>query len=148
MQTTKLSAKEYLRELRRQLRNIDIEIKAKLEEREWVRSMATRTGSSLQGDWVSGTKNITSKVENYVVKLVTLDEIIDRSVANLATLKSEALSKIDILEVSDHRTVLTLRYVKGMIWDAISVYMHFSYRHTLRIHGAALTEFEKFYKST
>jgi len=53
------------------------------------------------------------------------------------------LSKINELEVSDHRTVLTLRYAKGMKWEEIAVSMSLSYRHTLHIHRHALAELEK-----
>ena len=142
MKIAKLSAKEYLRQLRR----LDVEIKAKLDECEWVRNMATRTGANLSSDRVSGGRRATSKIEDYVVKLVTLEEALHRDVANLAKLKKEVMAKINSLEVSDYRTLLTMRYVKGLTWEEIAVNMSFSYRHTLRIHGAALTEFEIIYK--
>ena len=137
-----MSAKEYLRQLRR----LDFEIKAKLDECEWVRHMATRANVNLSSERTSGGRRATSKVEDCVVKLVMLEESLHRDIAYLAKLKNEAIGKINSLQLSDYRTLLTMRYVIGRSWEEIAVNMSFSYRHTLRIHGAALTEFETVYK--
>lgn len=59
--------------------------------------------------------------------------VVGYDIANLASLKKEEMAKISC--------------VKGKTWEETAVDMGFSYRHTLQIHEAALTEFEKFYKS-
>ena len=137
-----MSAKVYLRQLRR----LDIEIKAKLDECEWVRQMATRTNANLSNERTSGGRRTTSKVEDCVVKLVMLEEMLHRDIAYLAKLKNEAIGKINSLKLPDYRTLLTMRYVIGHSWEEIADKMNFSYRHTLRIHGAALTELETIFK--
>jgi len=139
----KLSAKEYLR----QLRSLDVEIRVKLEECERVRGMATRTGVSLSFDRVMSSNSSTSKIEDCVIKLVMLEEELHHDIAHLASIKSETLSMINKMEVSDYRTLLTLRYVTNITWEEIAVKMNFSYRHTLRMHGCALLDFENIYAS-
>ena len=39
------------------------------------------------------------------------------------------------------RTLLILRYKRGMTFDQIAEEMEYSWRHTLRLHGSALAHF-------
>ena len=142
--TIKMSAKEYLRQLRR----LDVEIEAKLREYERIRSIATWTGANLTHERVSGGKRRISKVEDCAIKLVTLEDELRRDIARLTAQKTETLLRINELTMPDHRTLLLLYYVNGMTWEEIAVHMSFSYRHTLRLHGYALTEFDKLHRNT
>ena len=45
---------------------------------------------------------------------------------------------IDAVDEPDLRQLLILRYINGLTWEKIAVDMHYSFRHTLRLHGAAL----------
>lgn len=40
------------------------------------------------------------------------------------------------------RTLLVLRYKKGMTFEKVAEEMEYSWRHTLRLHGSALAHFE------
>lgn len=45
---------------------------------------------------------------------------------------------IDAVDDPDQRHLLRLRYINGYKWERVAVEMNYSFRHTLRIHGAAL----------
>ena len=45
---------------------------------------------------------------------------------------------IDAVDEPDLRQLLILRYINGLTWEKIAVDMNYSWRHTLRLHGAAL----------
>lgn len=45
---------------------------------------------------------------------------------------------IDAVDDPDLRQLLILRYINGLTWEKIAVDMNYSWRHTLRLHGAAL----------
>lgn len=45
---------------------------------------------------------------------------------------------IDAVDDANLRQLLILRYINGLTWEKIAVDMHYSFRHTLRLHGAAL----------
>ncbi len=38
----------------------------------------------------------------------------------------------------EERAILTARYIKHLMWDAMEFYVHFSRRHAIRIHDRAL----------
>lgn len=46
---------------------------------------------------------------------------------------------IDAVDDPDLRQLLILRYINGWTWEKIAVDMNYSWRHTLRLHGAALS---------
>lgn len=131
-----MNAKEYLN----QLRNLDKEINAKLDQRDYLRSMATRTSPKLLGDSSSGGNGWSNdRMADCVAKLVDLEREIDRKVDRLADLKAEAIEKIDAVENADYRLLLTLRYINGWAWEKIAKYMKYSLDHTKGyLHGQAL----------
>lgn len=43
----------------------------------------------------------------------------------------------------DAKTLLRYRYILGKTWEETAVLMHYTYRHTLRMHGAALQKLKK-----
>ena len=42
----------------------------------------------------------------------------------------------------DKKTLLRYRYLLGRTWEETAVFLHVTYRHTLRLHGEALKLFE------
>ncbi len=46
---------------------------------------------------------------------------------------------IDAVDDPAQRQLLILRYINGLTWEKIAVEMNYSWRHTLRLHGAALS---------
>lgn len=49
------------------------------------------------------------------------------------------IDAIETMEAGeDAKTLLRYRYILGKTWEEIAVLMHYTYRHTTRLHGAAL----------
>lgn len=46
------------------------------------------------------------------------------------------------MQSEKERTLLVLRYKKGMTFEKVAEEMDYSWRHTLRLHGSALAHFE------
>ena len=62
-------------------------------------------------------------------------------VTQAKTIKAEqqiVQAVIDAVDDPDQRHLLRLRYINGYKWERVAVEMNYSFRHTLRIHGAAL----------
>ena len=61
----------------------------------------------------------------------------------IVALREDAKARINQLQDSRYRDVLTRRYLQGQSFEAIAVGMCFDYRWTRRLHGWALSEFQK-----
>ena len=62
-------------------------------------------------------------------------------VTQAKTIKAEqqiVQAVIDAVDDPDQRHLLRLRYINGYKWEQVAVEMDYSFRHILRIHGAAL----------
>lgn len=63
-------------------------------------------------------------------------------VTQAKTMKAEqqiVQAVIDAVDDPDQRHLLRLRYINGFKWERVAVEMNYSFRHTLRIHGSALS---------
>jgi hypothetical protein len=100
-----MTAKEYLR----QLKYLDNRINAKLLEREQIRTIAEKTTVSLSEkvQTSSGTK-----MDDVVVRLVELEELINKDIDKLVYLKEEAGQLIDKLVNERYKWALKERYIK------------------------------------
>jgi len=111
-----VQAKEYLN----QIRDLDKEITAKLEQCDQLRAMATRTTASLSSEWVSGSRQSNDKMADCVVKLVDLNKEIDRDIDRLVDLKREVIGKINKVKNPDYRLLLFHKYVNGATWEQVA----------------------------
>ena len=70
--------------------------------------------------------------------LARIDEL---EMKNTALYKQyvEIEKSINSLDDTVLRQLMRLRYIDGRTFEAISCELHFSFRHTLRLHGKALT---------
>ena len=56
------------------------------------------------------------------------------------------MEMITALENPAHVELLTLRYVDGLKWEEIACAMGYTFRHTTRLHGEALSAFSRRFK--
>lgn len=100
-----MTAKEYLR----QLKYLDNRINAKLLEREQIRTIAEKTTVSLSEkvQTSSGTQ-----MDDVVVRLVELEELINKDIDKLVELREEAGQLIDKLVNERYKWALKERYIK------------------------------------
>lgn len=133
-----MNSKQYLY----QAVGLDKRINSKLEQVSMLRDMATKATSTFQAERVSGTRQ-RSPMENAVVKIIDLENDIDRDIDKLVDLKLELISFISRLENPTYRLLLELRYLEGKTWEEVAEIMNYDLRLVYRLHGRALQEAEK-----
>jgi len=121
---------------------LDQKINMKLSQKEELKARTMRITSSLRQDRVSSSKQ-KSPMENTIVKMVMLEQEINRDIDKLYELKNEM--ELFVLEIEDplHRTIIDFRYIKNKQWDEISELLGYHVRWILKLHNRALSEAEK-----
>ena len=128
-----MSAKEYLS----QAMYIDQRINSKLEQVMTLRETATKATATLSDMPRSDSPNLQS-MENTIVKIVDLENEINRDIDRLVDLKAEVRQLIAALENPEQQLILELRYLCFKHWSAIMEEMGISETSVYRIHGEAL----------
>lgn len=130
-----MSAKEYLNQGYRINEHID----AKLEQIALLRELAAKTNIILS-DMPGNPNHDNSKVENTIVKIISLEEEINDDVDKLVEFKKELMEVIDRVDDPQERLLLTLRYLNFFSWEEIAVKMNYSIRNVHNIHSKALDD--------
>lgn len=128
-----MSAKEYLS----QAMYIDQRINSKLEQVMTLRETVTKATATLTDMPRSDSPNLQS-MENTIVKIVDLENEINRDIDRLVDLKAEVRQLIAALENPEQQLILELRYLCFKQWSAIMEEMGISETSVYRIHGEAL----------
>lgn len=79
------------------------------------------------------------KVGRAAAQIAAIDTLILDKLDELTREYDRIERCIEAVEDETLRRVLRLRYLGRCTWEAIAVEMGFSYRHTVRLHGEALT---------
>lgn len=130
-----MNAKEYLK----QAFYLDKRINSKLEQVESLNALATKATSTLSDMPKSPNRN-TSRLEDTIVKIVDLQEEINRDIDKLVDLKSEMVSIIKKIEDKELQVILEKRYLCFETWEKIAVDMSYDIRHIHRLHNRGLKE--------
>lgn len=136
-----MTAKEYLRNIS----VLDKKIKANLKHIDDLRARVTSIGSSsnLEAERVQGGSSNPDKVGNLVCKIDEYERIANETIDEYVASKNKAMSMIDKLDNGLYIEILTMRYFEEKSFEEIAVTLEKSYRHTTRLHGYALREFQK-----
>lgn len=87
-----------------------------------------------------------SKMEDAIIKIMELEDEINHDIDRLVDLKTDITHLIKNLDSHEYQIILEQRYLCFKSWEQIAVDMGYSIQHTFRLHDAALTELERFYK--
>ena len=128
-----MTAKEYLGQAYR----LDQRINSNLEQVTSLRDLATKATSTLSDVAPSGTRNV-HRMEDIIVKIVDLENEINRDIDNLVDLKREMVSVIKAVTDPEYQTILELRYLCFKSWEQIAVELRYSIHHLYKLHNAAL----------
>ncbi|AMB94911.1 DUF1492 domain-containing protein [Aerococcus sp. UMB8608] len=79
-------------------------------------------------------------VDEKYTRLASLQEEIDQKIDELVDLKIDLFQLINTLDDSRYRNVLIDYYLNRKTWEEVAVNNHWTYRHTLRLHGQALQQ--------
>ena len=137
-----MNAKEYLK----QAFYLDKRINSKLEQVESLNALATKATSTLS-DMPKSPSRGTSKLEDTIVKIVDLQEEINRDIDKLVDLKAEMVGTIKQIQNKELQVILEKRYLCFETWEKIAVDMNYDIRHIHRLHNLWLKETSKLIKS-
>ncbi|WP_100065002.1 DUF1492 domain-containing protein [Miniphocaeibacter massiliensis] len=132
-----MNAKEYLS----QAFYLDERINNKIEQIDMLNSLATKATTTLS-DMPRSRNESTSKMEDTIIKIITLQEEINKDIIRLVDLKREIIGVINKIKNKEHQTILEKRYLCFLNFEQIAVDMNFSIQHIFRIHNKAIGQIQ------
>ncbi len=129
-----MTAKEYLSQAFR----LDERINSKIQQLESLNALATKSTSTLSD--MPKSPNRSSRMENAIVKIVDLQDEINKDIDSLVELKAEIMRAIKAVDNIEYRTILEKRYLCFLTWEQIAVDLDYNVRHLYRLHGEALAQ--------
>ena len=136
-----MRTEEYLN----QARHLDTQINSKLSQIVSLSALATKCTATLT-DMPGNKNNGTSKMEDTILKIITLQEEINSDIDVLVDLKKEIMTIIKKVENSEYRTLLENRYLSFLSWEKIAVEMKYSIQQVYRKRTEALKKIEEILK--
>lgn len=137
-----MTAKEYLR----QVRKADVNIDQRIREKEDLREMATSIGSfNYSKERVQTSPPSSAQYEHLINKMLDLDAEINSLIDSYVDLKHKIIGQIQGLCDVNYIEILNKRYIENKRLEVIAVEMNYDYNYIRHIHGRALQEFEKRY---
>ena len=124
---------------------IDQRINSKLEQIASLHDLATKA-TVTYSDMPRNPNKGKSKMEDAIIKIMELEDEINHDIDRLVDLKTDITHLIKNLDSHEYQIILEQRYLCFKSWEQIAVDMGYSIQHTFRLHDAALTELERFYK--
>lgn len=135
-----MTAKQYLRQLRKLERNILI----LTEEIEQRRSSLTSTSAPIAGDKVQ-TSPGGDRFADLIAALADIELQQETLIGIYHSMRAEMVSQILSLDNDMQVTVLRSRYLLGKPLRIVAQETHYSYERICHIHGEALAAFTKKY---
>lgn len=134
-----MTAKEYLRQLRRIDRQLELLVK---EREELERAQTYLRSPQIDGDRVQTSPSGDPPWMGYLIKWEEMSNRIGEKWDELIKKKETIIDQIGKLSDSRHIDILGKRYVEFKSFEMIAVEMGYSFEYTLRIHWEALKAFE------
>lgn len=128
-----MTAKEYLSQAYR----LDKRIDSKIEQLKSLNLLATKCTTTLS-DMPKSQSISNSRLEDTVVKIVDLQEEINRDIDSLVDLKRDIVRTIKSVQNPEYQIILELRYLCFKTWEEIAVQMNCSIDNVFKIRKNAL----------
>ena len=93
-------------------------------------------------DMPRGCGNGQDLVGSKLVRVESIDNMVDNRLKKLEAIRQEIEKAIDGLEESCSRRLMHMRYIQGISWEAICVNMRYSWRQIHRLHSICLQKIE------
>lgn len=135
-----MTTKEYLSQIER----LDRMIQNKLSEISQLKHIATSITIAPKEVNVQ-VSNDKDKMGNAVTKLIDLEKETDKLVDDYIDKRKRIIEQIDSIHDTNMYHVLSERYISRKDLSVIAVEMGYSFKQVCRIHGNALSEFERLY---
>ena len=104
-----------------------------------LHDMATRITPNYGGEG-GGSHNVSDKLGAAVARIVDAESRVNDELELLEATEREVIDTINKVQDSTLSTLLYERYINGKTFERIAVSMNYSWRQTIRLHGAALNE--------
>ena len=137
-----MTTKQYLNQIHR----IDKMINNKLSEIYQLKNLACSISISDNSERVQ-TSSDKDSLGNAVSKIVDLEREVNDCIDKFSEKRRNIITQIDSLENDMYYQVLFSRYIEQKTFEKIAEDNEYSVRQILRIHGDALSEFERLYGS-
>lgn len=128
-----MTAKEYLNQAYR----LDQRINSKLEQVMSLRDLTTKATATMS-DMPSGGSRNAYRMQDIIVKIIDLENEINRDIDTLVNLKRELVAAIKAVSDPECQTLLELRFLCFKTWEQIAVEMDYSIQHIYRLRNRAL----------
>ena len=128
-----MDAKEFLS----RARNVETQVRSRMEQIEQLRSLACRVTPQYGGAGGSRFRNVTA-MEDTIVRITEAEEKLNRKIDELVTAKLGVMEVIDRVQDVTMRLLLEKRYLLFHPWDMIASDLGYTLRWTLKKHEAAL----------
>ena len=125
------------REFLSRARNVETQVRSRMEQIEQLRSLACRVTPQYGGAGGSRFRNVTA-MEDTIVRITEAEEILNRKINELVTAKLGVMEVIDRVQDVTMRLLLEKRYLLFHPWDKIASDLGYTQRWTLKKHEAAL----------
>lgn len=135
-----MTAKEYLRQLRRLDRQLELLFR---EREELERAQTFLRSPQIEGDRVQTSPSGDPPWMGYLIKWEEMTNRIGEKWNELIEQKKVIVSQINDLTDSRYIDLLTKRYVEYKSFEKIAVEMNYTYDHVRRLHGWALQAFKQ-----
>lgn len=136
-----MKIKEYLNQAHR----LDQRINSKLEQISSLHDLASKA-TVTYSDMPRNPNKGKSRIEECILKIMELEEEINRDIDRLVDLKTDITHLIKKLDSHEYQILLEQRYLCFKSWEQISVDLGYSIQHTFRLHDEALKELSRLYK--
>lgn len=113
------------------IRNREHDLAELREERESI---------SINLDGMPHGTSLSDKTARLAAQLADAEEEIIELRSEAWSKRMEIVRTLNRIQTPEYNTLLYLRYIEGKTWEQIAVEMHYTFRHTTRLHGDALRE--------
>jgi DNA-directed RNA polymerase specialized sigma subunit len=107
-----------------------------------LRTLATKVNTTFGEERVNSTKK-QSPMEETIVKLMDLENEVNKDIDELIKLKGEIIETINQVDDPIYQLILERRYVEGKTWEEIAAGLGYDRSTVWRNHGKALKEIFK-----
>lgn len=133
MNRQQVATKNYLMRAYR----VDQRIENKMEQIAALHDLATKA-TVTYSDMPKPKNRYGSKIEDAVVKIMDLENEINKDVIELVEIKRQIMDSIKAVEDPGLQLLLELRYLNYVGWEQIAVKMNFSIDNVFKLHKKAL----------
>lgn len=132
-----IEAKKYLS----QAFGLNQRIESKLGQIDNLNDLATKA-TITYSDMPKNPNQGGSRMEDTIIKIVSLQEEISWEMDQLVDLKKDIVQRINAVDNPELQTILELRYLSFMRWEEIAIELGYGIDNIFRLHRNALDEIE------